>query len=458
MGLFKLASLEKKAFDPMSIMHGLIHGGAALGHMAGYVPHDWLQTAGNLGDKFLMAKAVGAGISGMSIGANLLGGEKMLLRPSKSATSRKMLADSLIALKRGSEGQALAGRSPLGLFAWSNPEMHAKLMAMNQVNKIGFKTQGIHKVLFDGNKLNPEILKNTLESSGDIKDAIQGNLEARAARSFGLQFARLRRGGMSQEEAALKAGRFSAKLSSRLQNKVQPTIENLNLAHEYHGLLSANNNAGYGHLTNAAKDAETVLNRPKYLNYSKLMYRTPKENYDSVGKYVARGTQFAFGQKPKEVGVGRFLQHGFGEVHAPIERPPQIEAGKFREMLQAKMPHQTLPETITPEHIKNVTLNLPSMREDLANSVKQKTTEWGSKIFGSDFKPGIAPAIAPQPGLFARTINKAKDDAVKAKSNVAQKIENIKFKMMPKEQRAKILDQRKAEQMLRFGKRKDLPE
>ena len=126
MQLIKIASIEKRAFDPMSLMHGLMHGTQYLGHLAGYVPHDLLQTAGNIGEKFLAAKAIAGSALGTAAGSSLLGGEKMLLRAGKSNTQKQLLADSLIAFKRGSEGKVLAGRSPVGMLAWSQPEMHMK--------------------------------------------------------------------------------------------------------------------------------------------------------------------------------------------------------------------------------------------------------------------------------------------------------------------------------------------
>ena len=382
MSLLKLASLEKKAFDPMSIMHGLMHGGQALGHMAGYVPHDLLQTAGNLGEKFLQAKTVAGAAVGAMAGTNLLGGEKMLLRASRNGANTSLLADSLIALKRGTEGKVLAGRSPLGMFAWTQPEMHMKMMALHDVNTLGHRVPGSGKVLFDGNRLNKDVLHNTLETAGDAKDALRANVEQRGARSTALQFARYRRQGLGQEEAAIKSGQYGAKLNSRRQERVLPTHKALDASDDYHKLLSANNGAGYDQLDKAGRSAEIAMNRPKFLNYTNMLYKTPEENHNSVGKYVARTTQTIMGQKPEGVSFGKFLKHGYGEVHLPIDNPPKINMGKLRETLQSQMPNVKVPEKLTPEHAKNTILNLPSMRQDAANTIKNKTTEWSNKIFG----------------------------------------------------------------------------
>jgi hypothetical protein len=247
MSLIKTSLLEKRAVDPFTIGIGAFKA-------------------------FQHAKDYGARALSVMAGTNLHNVDKLVLAPKNTWSQRALLADSIIALKRGTEGKVLATRKPMTMLAFGDPETHMKLLGEQHINSIGQQAT-FGKTLFDKNKFNTQRLKNILESSGDFKDAIRADVGKRTAKTVQNIYTQHRRSGMSEAEALLKSQAFGMKLHARLSEKTFPTMQNLDLAHKYHNMLSTNNGYGYKALEQAAPVAEKVMQRPGLFNYSKHLDR-----------------------------------------------------------------------------------------------------------------------------------------------------------------------------------------
>ena len=357
MSLIKLASIEKTAIEPISLGIGLLKGFQTLKHYGGM--------------------AIGA-----MTGANLHNVDKLALAPKHTWSQRALLTDSLIALKRGTEGKVLATRKPMTMLAFSDSEAHMKLLGEHHINTLGQQIPFGNKLLFDNsNKFNTGRFKKILESSGDFKDGIRADTAKRVVKTTKNVYARHRMAGMSEPEALLRSQIFSQKLSNRLGEKTYPAMQNLDLANKYHKMLSANNGHGYAALEKAAPEAQRVMNRPGLINYSKHMYATPEINRESIGKYIARPMQFFSGQNPQKRGFLSFMRHGTGEALTPIHKVTEKAEGTTLKHLQTMANENKIDQTIKPEHIANFADKLPSIRQDMLAQTNSFVKRTKNKIF-----------------------------------------------------------------------------
>lgn len=357
MSLIKYAKLEKRAIDPFTVGVGILKG-------------------------FGYAKEYGGRMAGILAGTNLHNVEKLTLAPKNTWTQRALLSDSLIALKKGSEGKVLATRKPLGMLAFGDPEAHMKLMGVHHMNGIANKVPHLN-TMFDGNRFNPQRLKNVLESSADIKDGLRSNVASRTAKSTQAVYLRHRQAGLSEAESMLRSQRFGQKLHSRLSEKTFPAMQNLDMGAKYHEALMQNNGYGYQALERASQTAEKVMDRPGALNYTKHLYTTPEVNREGVGKYYARLLQFKNGQNPNKLGFRQFMKEGTGEVPKMISAEQRVTQNRTFDKLTAMAnQHKITDQKITPEHVKQFADQLPSIRQDALNKANGFMAETKKKIFG----------------------------------------------------------------------------
>ena len=331
-------SLIKLALDPFT---------AAIGAFAG----------------FNAIKSAGGRIFGMMAGANLHNAHNLMLQPKDSWMQRSVLADSVIALKKAAQNKVLATRKPLGLLAFSDPELHMKLMAANNINTIGRHIPQLD-TLFDNNKLNVGRLKNILESSSDLKDSLRAGVGARSTSGAQRVYMRHRQEGMSEAESLLRATQFNQKLHNRLSEKVNPIMSHLDIGKNFHNTLSQNEGYGYKALERASSAAEKSMNRPNLINYSNHLYEDPIKNEQStLGRFIARPLQ------------------GFVK-QAPVVPQASVQNRTLDKLTAIAKKHNITDQPITPEHIKGVADQLPNMRQDLLAQSNSFLGKYKQKIFG----------------------------------------------------------------------------
>ena len=314
MGLIKLA-LEKKAIDPSSVMHGLLHGGwGALEYMGAQYSH-----VPTMVQHVLEAAGAGVGVGGairtatrVIVGSSLNKLPKIITRPGNfigKSIGRSTLADAIIAARQGASGKGIDSTRPLAMWLGGNPETQAKTYALHQFNESIAKTP-FAGTLFHPDRPNLLDVPRLKQNLSDLPK-LEANLHARADEVHSKMIAGALRSGNKRGLKGLDLQTHIQKLTDKantrrdfLKAPITNIIDRGKVLHEH---LSLNEGYGYNLLEEAAKKAETSMNRPDWMNYTKRIYSPVKEletNKLSLKNFKA---PFTIGKRSWEVVEGQHV-------------------------------------------------------------------------------------------------------------------------------------------------------
>jgi hypothetical protein len=283
----------KLAFDPLTIGAGLALAkgiptaiGAAIGNQMHDIPH-FISSKSNRFGKFIQ---------------------------------RSVIADSIIAAKKGTEGKIYANRKlgPTAFFAGipglnlGGAPQEGKSIAVMEANLLGANIPGL-KHAFKGNKLKVNRIKGALGFARGI-DRSAGAAQIVIPTGMGIK-------GFNDEykrsgdfKAASKKGLIGAATGGVIAAGLEIPRRLASTGSKLHNTLSKDNGYGYKLLEEAAVHAEKSMNRPKLLNYSHHFYATPEENLKGItGKVFGNNWQRLLGQK-RAKGYDPIKGYDYGET------------------------------------------------------------------------------------------------------------------------------------------------
>ena len=208
------------------------------------------------------------------------------------------MSDAIIAVKRAKEGKVFANQTIPGLLAYSGASPQ-KMVAMHEVNQLIHKMPAPIKdrlFSFDGNLLNTAKMKRTLGYANSADNALLGAQVSTPGVMGAYSYNKARSEGKDQK-SSVKSGLRGAAAGLGFSAALYAPRKILGGASALHRNLASDNGYGYDLVHAAAKKAKASLDRPKWMNYSHLVYKTPEQNAKGAGRHITNATQKVLGIK-----------------------------------------------------------------------------------------------------------------------------------------------------------------
>jgi len=250
--------------------------------------------------------------------------------PLGKSIQRMSMADAIIAVKKGTEGKVFANQTLPGLYLYGRSPQ--KVLAMHEVNALARNMPSIarNKLFpFVGNKLNVNKVHSNLSWANKADNSL-ATIQAGTPVVMGAHgFNKAKKEGKTNQQAT-KAAITGAAAGLGVSAALYFPRKFVGGAAALHRNLAADHHYGYGLLEEASESAAKSMNRPKLLNYSHYMYKTPEENAKGWGRHVTNTVQGALGIKRAK---------GFNVASGDYEydHAPTSIADKIRNKVDAPM-------------------------------------------------------------------------------------------------------------------------
>ena len=232
---------------------------------------------------------------------------------------RSIIADSIIAAKKGTEGKIYANRKlgPTAFFAgvpgvnFGASPQEGKSVAVMEANLLGANIPGL-KYLYKGNKLQTNRVKAVLGAARTVdRTAATAQIAApvyMGAKSFKQEYDK-----SGNIDKATKKGIIGAAEGGLISGGLEIPRRLAAKSSILHKTLSKDSGYGYKVLEEASKHAEKSMNRPKMFNYSNFFYTTPEKNLKGIsGKVFGNTFAHMMGQRTPK-GYDPIKGYDYGE-------------------------------------------------------------------------------------------------------------------------------------------------